>query len=136
MGSAMSGSQFTRKLGPLPVWAWAVVLLVGYYAYNHFKNSKSAAPAGDTTANGSYVPGFDSSTGATGSAYNTPNGSTITNNYYGDQNGAQSSGGGTSNGVIPPSFFGGGTTTTGSTPQQPVAPGFGGYGNWNSGHGL
>jgi hypothetical protein len=66
--------RFTRKLGPLPVWAWAALILVGYFAYNHFKNAPAAnttdpnAPANPADT-GTYVPPFDSTTGATGGAY-------------------------------------------------------------------
>lgn len=85
-------SGLTRKLGPLPVWAWAAAILVAYYAFNRLKASNATAPSDGT---GAYVPGFDS---VNGSAYNTPPGSSITNNYYGDQNAGQASGGGTSSG--------------------------------------
>lgn len=54
----------TRKLGPLPVWAWAIIgLAVGYYVYEHYLKGATtpAATTPATTANP--VPGSDQSTG-------------------------------------------------------------------------
>lgn len=44
------GSFFTKKLGPLPVWGWAAVLLVGYYLYtrSHGGSGSSAGSAATT----------------------------------------------------------------------------------------
>lgn len=51
--SAASGvsASLTRKLGPLPVWAWLILgAVVGWYVYEHyFKGSSSSTAA--TTAN-------------------------------------------------------------------------------------
>ena len=35
----------TRKLGPLPVWAWAAILIVLFIAYKVYKNNKAATAA-------------------------------------------------------------------------------------------
>jgi hypothetical protein len=44
-------ARFTRKLGPLPVWAWAAVILGLYLVYTHFHASTGAAAStADTTA--------------------------------------------------------------------------------------
>jgi hypothetical protein len=51
--------RFTAKVGPLPVWGWAALLLVGgYLAYRLFyqggsSSSTTATPATDTTGAGS-----------------------------------------------------------------------------------
>ena len=51
-----------RKLGPLPVWAWALIgLAVGYYVYEHYLKGATAAASTASTANP--VPGSDQSTG-------------------------------------------------------------------------
>ncbi len=48
---------FTKKLGPLPVWAWAMLALGGILAYMYFtksgffSGSGNAASAGDTSGN-------------------------------------------------------------------------------------
>ena len=129
--AAMSGSQFTRKLGPLPVWAWAAVILGGYYLYNHFRNAKStaAAPSSDPSnpGTGTYVPGFDAASGAGGSSYSTPPGTTITNNYYGQK----PDGGGTSTGGTGGSSGGTGGHTAGWV-ADPIGTGGsgGGTGGW------
>src|SRR5580704_17600053 len=48
------GNVFTRKLGPLPAWAWmavvaALVLLVVVYEYKKGSSSTSSADEADTT---------------------------------------------------------------------------------------
>lgn len=47
------GSGLTRKVGPLPLWAWAAVaVVVGYVVYKHFQgaSASSAQTAADTSA--------------------------------------------------------------------------------------
>lgn len=40
-----------RKIGPLPVWAWAAIAAGGYYWYTHFgPGSKRAAPTAAAAA--------------------------------------------------------------------------------------
>ena len=47
-----AGNRLTAKVGPLPVWGWAVLIVgVGYLAYRHFSSgagavSQTAAPQG------------------------------------------------------------------------------------------
>lgn len=44
-------ARFTRKVGPLPVWAWAAVILGLFLLYSHFHASTGTAAAQpDTTA--------------------------------------------------------------------------------------
>lgn len=63
-------ARFTAKAGPLPVWAWALLILVlGYLAYRlsgggSSSSSSSSSPAADTT---SAVTPDASSSGDTGS---------------------------------------------------------------------
>ncbi len=41
--SSSRGSALTRKLGPLPVWAWAAAgLVLGYIVYRHFTGSSGS----------------------------------------------------------------------------------------------
>lgn len=42
-------ARLTRKVGPLPVWAWAAVILGAYLLWSRTQKS-AAAPAGDSTA--------------------------------------------------------------------------------------
>ena len=91
-------AMITRKVGPLPLWAYAAVLVLAYYLYRR-SHPASSSPSGGTpaTTDQAYVPPFDApgiggGIGATG----LPN---VTNNYYyGDQAAGQADGGGTSSG--------------------------------------
>jgi len=41
--------NLTRKVGPLPVWAWGAILgLVGYYVYSRYKSSSTTSASGST----------------------------------------------------------------------------------------
>jgi hypothetical protein len=61
-GGATAG--LTRKLGPLPVWAWGAVLIGLYLAYRHFASAGTAAAAPLT-------PSSDASTGTLGTGSDT-----------------------------------------------------------------
>lgn len=95
--------MITRKVGPLPLWAYAVIVVVAYYLYKHYSGSSSSTSTNsttDTTANP--VPPFDAATSAgSGGIGYTPAQSTVNNYYYGDQNAGQAGGGGTSSGFGP-----------------------------------
>lgn len=41
--------SLTKKAGPLPVWAWAALILVGFYVYSHRSGSNIAAPTSSTS---------------------------------------------------------------------------------------
>jgi hypothetical protein len=104
----------TRKVGPLPVWAYAGLLVLGYLAYRHFHPSSSSSTAsttdtGDTsTSDQSYVPPFDAAD-VSGGIGSTGLPSTVNNYYYG----TEPPGGGTASGAPT------GTTVTpvGTTPE-------------------
>lgn len=95
---------FTRKLGPLPVWAWVGVLVAAYFLYRRLHpstptssstGSTGTAPTDQTT----YVPPFDAASMSGGGGIgSTGVPSTVNNYYYGDQAAQQSMGGGTSPG--------------------------------------
>jgi hypothetical protein len=96
----------TRKVGPLPVWAYAAILVIGYVLYKRMKGGSSsttaAAPAtgASPTDQTTYVPGFDAAgAGGGGGIGATGVPSTVNNYYYGDQGSGQASGGGTSSGT-------------------------------------
>jgi hypothetical protein len=60
MATATSSNPLTRKAGPLPVWAWALLLIAAYFLYTRLRgNTAAAAPAANP------VP-LAPSTGATG----------------------------------------------------------------------
>lgn len=110
--------SLTRKVGPLPAWAWAAVLLVGYFLYTRMKgsgNTPAAAQSGtaQTGADMNPVPvGTDQTDSGLG-AGSFGQGPTNIYNYYGVNPNAP--------GVIPSGVNitgtqpGGGQPTTGGT---------------------
>jgi hypothetical protein len=65
------GSKLSKKLGPLPVWGWGLVGLVGAYFVYKYISGKSAASAAATTAataptTGTTGVGSADTTGASG----------------------------------------------------------------------
>lgn len=100
-------AMITRKVGPLPVWAYAALLLLAYVLYRHYKGGTTSSAPTDTTqtAANTYVPGFDAAgAGGGGGIGDTSLPNTVNNYYYGTQGSTQADGGGTSSG----------TTSTGS----------------------
>lgn len=66
--------RLTAKVGPLPVWAWAAVILGAFLAYQHFHGSGSGAAAstaggssGGTPSDAGGVAGTDGSGGLSAS---------------------------------------------------------------------
>ena len=43
-------NKLTRKVGPLPVYAWALLAVAGYLAWRHFSGSSSSASSNPSTA--------------------------------------------------------------------------------------
>jgi len=62
------GEFFTRKVGPLPVWAWAAVALVAVYLY---RRSTSSSTTASTTASTGVTPPTETITTA-GGTYSGP----------------------------------------------------------------
>lgn len=64
-GGSESGNVFTRKLGPLPVWAWmgiALAVALGYYFWQQNQsNSSSSGSSTSTSADVNTPGGVDSS---------------------------------------------------------------------------
>ena len=56
---ADTGNIITNKLGPLPVWAWGIVILGGAYGAKLYKDHKSGGATAKTTASTS--AGYNSS---------------------------------------------------------------------------
>ena len=59
-GGKQGGNVFTRKIGPMPMWAWVAIISVVLIGYAYYRNKQSAAAA-STTATGtdaSQVPQF------------------------------------------------------------------------------
>src|SRR5271165_5965862 len=55
------GNVLTRKIGPLPMWAWTsivLIMVVGYSLYSNKKNAAAAAAAPATGTDASQVPQF------------------------------------------------------------------------------
>jgi hypothetical protein len=109
------GNVLTRKIGPLPGWAWAAVAVGGYYLYKKYKGSSTAA---STTA------ATTASTGDNGAAL--PTSDTTAPSGYAYQGPGVGSGG---SGAVPTGAMGrtsrhhsgvGSPTTTGTTPATAV----------------
>jgi hypothetical protein len=65
-GGGGGGNVFTRKLGPLPMWAWmgiALLIAVGYYLYkkNTAANSSNTSGASSSPSTVNTPGGVDSS---------------------------------------------------------------------------
>lgn len=75
------GARLTGKVGPLPVWAWAAVILGAYLLYSHFHPSTAAASS--TTDSTSDTSSTDSNATPVGSSSGNPpasgQGSTVDN---------------------------------------------------------
>ena len=99
------GNILTRKLGPLPGWAWAAVAVGGYLIYKQRKASAAAASTPATTSTAALTPGAQapsgygyqgpgtaggnygyqippSATATTGSGYTPPTGETASGAGY------------------------------------------------------
>lgn len=107
-GGGLEG--LTRKVGPLPAWAWAALLLVGYFLYTRMKGS-STAGSSTTSSTGADMNPVPAATDQTDSGLGGGFGGGPTNiyNYYG-QNPADTGGTGAGSGD------GSGTGGTGGTP--------------------
>jgi hypothetical protein len=53
------GNFWTRKLGPLPAWGWAGIVLLAVLGYSYFKNKNSASSSSsaDTSGTAANTPG-------------------------------------------------------------------------------
>lgn len=57
----------TAKVGPLPVWAWALaILVVGYLIYRHSSSSPSSTSASDTSSTDNSTPAPPDTSGTPG----------------------------------------------------------------------
>lgn len=81
-----SGGGIGRKIGPLPLWGWAVIVGVLVLVYAYYKKSKSTTAAASTTAanspggvDASLVPQFINQTYDNSTPPPAPN-ITVTNN--------------------------------------------------------
>lgn len=80
--------RFTAKVGPLPVWAWALTLLVGGYLVYRLTSSRSSsssddAPSGDTS--GGVPAGTDTTPITEDSGYGPAGGQgNVADNFSGD----------------------------------------------------
>lgn len=145
----------TSKAGPLPVWAWAALVVVAYFLYRRLHGGSSSTGSSSTGSTGAaptdqttYVPPFDAanSFGSGGiGASGVP--STVNNYYYGDTAGQQAAGGGTSpgsgsptNSPPPPPGHQGELPPPSSPPSRAGIPATSGAYNWQAfqtaGHGL
>lgn len=65
-------SKLTKKLGPLPVWGWGIVLggglLLGIYLRKRFANASSGPAGGGSVPSSSSPAGADTSGGSVGSS--------------------------------------------------------------------
>lgn len=123
-GRGMSGNALTKKVGPLPVWGWAVGLLVAYFLYQRYKGSAAGnasstqgTPSGSGGADMNPVPvGVPQNDSGLGSGFG--GGPTTINNYYGS-NPADTGGTGAGSGP-PPSTP---PVSPPGLPGVPISPG-------------
>jgi hypothetical protein len=47
--------DFSKKVGPLPTWGWAVIVVAAYLAYRHYAVSKANAAAAAATADATAI---------------------------------------------------------------------------------
>jgi hypothetical protein len=82
-----SGNPLTRKVGPLPAYAWLGAIVVAYFVYTHYKGTAAAAaPLVDTGTPSMFSPPTTDSFGG-GSSAGLPPSFTPTNTVaggYGD----------------------------------------------------
>lgn len=108
------GNALTKKYGPLPGWAWALVAGVGVYVVVRYIKGKKAATTSTTTAAGA-------STTPVAVGGPTPYAATTGGGGSGG-GGSSGSSGGTSAGSAPTTL----TQTLGLTPKNPTQTGTGG----------
>lgn len=119
----------TQKAGPLPVWAWAALLLGAFFLYRRLNPSGqttgSTASGSSSGTDQAYVPPFDAaSLSGGGGIGSTTTPGNVYNYYYGDQGAAQAGGGGTASGPITGTPAGPGTPgTSGGETTQPISEG-------------
>lgn len=87
---AKKGMNLTKKVGPLPVWAWAAIALIGgYLLYEHYKSSASSTPATSATAPAADTSGSTGDGSGSGSGGSPDTGPTTpTTPYTGQGHGA------------------------------------------------
>lgn len=107
-------ARLTRKLGPLPVYAWALIALGAFLLWRHYKGGAATGSAGSSPTGTNPVPFGDQAgfSGGIGSANVPPVVETITQP---GADGAQASGGGTSS-------SGSTTTSTPTTSEAVTSP--------------
>lgn len=57
--STAKGKGLARKLGPLPVWVWAVLLVAAWYWYEHYGPGAKSTAAATTSSDGGGGPVYD-----------------------------------------------------------------------------
>jgi hypothetical protein len=65
------GNILTRKLGPLPGWAWVGIAFGGYYLWKKRQAAAAAASTAPSTSTAASLPGYVSS-GGSGYGYQGP----------------------------------------------------------------
>lgn len=87
---AKKGLNLTKKVGPLPVWAWAAIALIGgYLLYEHYKGTSSSATSTTTPASTAADPNTDTTGSGSGTSGTIPDQSATT--PYGTAHGDTSS---------------------------------------------
>jgi Fibronectin type III domain len=137
---ASGGSGLTKKVGPLPVWGWAVLGLGGAVAYLWWRSRKSGSSAGttattSTTSSSAYASQLDQMQAELDQLLAEQSASSAGTSGTGSgANGSTAGGGGgdTSSGTTPTGAQGTTTATktttapttktTASTPRKPSAP--------------
>lgn len=138
-GGGDLGASLSRKLGPLPLYAWVVVVVAAYFLWRHFRGGSSGALGGSAAnAQGlgasTYVPtGDQSGGGGTGVAGGAGTGTDLTPvTVQSSTDATQASGGGTASSSATsttaaapaysrPVYLGPATTSVAAAMQQQVS---------------
>lgn len=113
--------RLSRKLGPLPVYAWALIAVGGFLLYRRYKGNAATGSAGSSPTGTNPVPFGDQASFGSGGIGNAqvPNaiqdvpGQNVTDS-------TQAAGGGTSSGGSDPTQAAGGATTPTSSVGPPL----------------
>lgn len=71
-GVSTSSFSLTRKLGPLPVWGWCAIAIIGVLAYKHFHPSTDAVSATDSKVDNAVTPDTAAATDTSLTTGSTP----------------------------------------------------------------
>lgn len=116
--------RLSRKLGPLPVYAWALIAVGAFLLWRHYKGNAATGSAGSSTPTGTNPVPFGDQAGFSGGIGNAQVPPVVETITQPGADGAQASGGGTtsdnSTGATTPTSSAVVTTPTSGSYSRPV----------------